>query len=114
MRVIRDTDLLWRLEGGQQLTPVALLCSTEHLTVGKMRLLPGQQSAGQSHAGDECLYVLDGTLHVQLPESKRWFELKPGDGFYIPQGTPHQYANNEQHSTSFVFGVAPSYLPEDA
>ncbi len=114
MQVIRDANLLWRLEGGQQPTPVALLCSTEHLTVGKMRLLPGQQSAVQTHAGDECLYVLDGTLHVQLPASKRWFELRPGDGFYMPQGVPHQYANNEIQPTSFVFGVAPSYLPAPA
>lgn len=113
LRVIRDADLLWRLEGSQQLLPVALLCSTEHLTVGKMQLLPGQQSDAQIHAGDECLYVLEGTLHVQLPteHGKRWSELRPGDGYYIPQHTPHQYANIDSAPASFVFGVAPSYLP---
>jgi quercetin dioxygenase-like cupin family protein len=112
MRVIRAADVLWRLEGQQQLIPVALLCSTEQLTVGRVSLLPGQQTSVQAHAGDECLYVLEGTLHMQLPESKRWHELGPGDGFYVPQGVNHQYANGGTLPASFVFGVAPAYLAQ--
>ncbi|HWQ15579.1 MAG TPA: cupin domain-containing protein [Roseiflexaceae bacterium] len=112
MRVLREADLLWRLEGRERQVPVALLCSTEHLTVGRLRLLPGQHSEPQVHGGDECLYVLEGALHVRLPEAQgaRWFELKPGDGFYIPQGEPHQYYNVSGAPAELIFGVAPRYL----
>jgi quercetin dioxygenase-like cupin family protein len=95
--------------------PVALLCSTEHLTVGRLRLLPGQHGEPHAHGGDECLYVLEGRLNVRLPEARgaRWFELKPGDGFYLPQGEPHQYYNVSGAPTELVFGVAPGYLSSE-
>lgn len=114
MRVVREADLLWRLEGRDQPTPIGLLCSTEHLTVGTIRLLPGQQTEPHRHAGDECLYVVSGEVHVRLPEQRElgWFELTPGDGFYLPQGVLHQYHNGGRSQAQIVFGVAPNYLPE--
>jgi quercetin dioxygenase-like cupin family protein len=111
IRVIGDGDLLWRLEGemGQALT--GLLISTEHLTVGKMLLEPGHRSSVHSHPGDECLYLLDGALHMLCPEKEgqRWFELSPGDGFYVPAGAPHQYYNISGKPVTVLFGVAPTY-----
>jgi quercetin dioxygenase-like cupin family protein len=114
MRVLRDPDTLWRLEGRERQVLVGILASTEHLTVGKVHLLPGQQSDVQVHAGDESIYLLEGTLHVRLPEHQgpRWHELKPGDGFYIPQNEPHQYYNVSDTPVTLIFAVAPQYLPQ--
>ena len=114
MRVLREADILWRLEGKERPALVGLLAATEHLTVGKLHLLAGQNTDVQAHGGDEGLYLLEGTLNVRLPENngQRWFELKPGDGFYLPQGTPHQYYNMSDRPVSLIFGVAPDYLPE--
>ena len=111
IQVVRDGDLLWELEGNDQPILVGLLASTEHLTVGKITLLPGQQSDVQVHGGDESLYLLEGTLNVRTPENsrQRWFELKPGDGFYLPEGTPHQYYNVSDRPVQLLFGVAPLY-----
>jgi uncharacterized RmlC-like cupin family protein len=77
-------------------------------------LLPGQQTDVQVHAGDEGLYLLEGTLHIRLPENQgpHWFELKPGDGFYIPEGAPHPYYNVSDKPVSRIFGVAPGYLEQ--
>jgi quercetin dioxygenase-like cupin family protein len=113
LRVLREADLLWRLEGREHLTPVGLLCATEHLTVGTIRLRPGQHSEVQVHGGDESVYVLEGTVNIRLPEAQdvRWFELKPGDGFYLPTGEPHQYYNVSGAPAKLIFGVAPHYLP---
>lgn len=113
MQVLREADLHWRLEGNEHPTLVSILASTEHLTVGKLHVLPGQQSEIQIHGGDESLYLLEGTLHVRLPENQgpRWCELKPGDGFFIPEGEPHQYHNVSEQPVSLIFGVAPQYLP---
>jgi quercetin dioxygenase-like cupin family protein len=113
MHIMRDPDLLWRLEGADQAMLVGLYCSTEHLTAGKARLLPGQKSDMHTHGGDEGLYVLSGTLNVLAPDAdpQRWFELQPMDGFYVPDGAPHQYWNMTDKPVEFLFGVAPNYAP---
>lgn len=114
IQVLRGEDLLWRLEGDTRLTRVGILAATEHLTVGKIYLLPGQHTDLRVHGGDECIYVLDGHPNVLLPEAagQRWFELKPSDGFYVPEGVPHQYYNMTGEPVEIIFGVAPDYVPE--
>jgi quercetin dioxygenase-like cupin family protein len=111
MRVLREGDILWSLEGSGQQGLTGILAATEHLTVGKMQLLPGQQTGAHLHVGDESLYLLEGSLNIYTPENdgQHWFELKPKDGFYIPQGTPHQYYNMSDRPAWLIFGVAPSY-----
>jgi quercetin dioxygenase-like cupin family protein len=115
IQVVRDADALWRMEGKERQALVGILASTEHLTVGKIRLLPGQQTEVQAHGGDESLYVLEGTLNVRLRDASGpcWFELAPQDGFYLPEGTPHQYYNVTDRPTELIFGVAPRYLADE-
>lgn len=110
---LRASDLLWRLEGTQNFTPVGIWASTEHLTVGQIELRPGQHGDVERHGGAESIYVLDGVLNLRLPDhsGQRWCELHPGDGFYIPEGVPHQYYNMRGAPASFLFGVAPRYTP---
>jgi quercetin dioxygenase-like cupin family protein len=112
MRVLREPDILWRLEGQEQPVLVGILAATEHLTVGTVEILPGQRSDLQSHAGDESLYVLEGTLNVRTPENdgQRWWEVNPRDGFYVPEGVPHQYYNISDQPVKLIFGVAPAYF----
>lgn len=112
MKVLRDADLVWRLEGAEQGALVGLYAATEQLTVGKMRLLPGQNAALEKHGGDEGLYVLSGTLNVLVPEAEgqKWFELHPKDGFFVPEGVAHQYRNMSGEPVEFLFGIAPNYL----
>ncbi len=103
-------DRLWRREGDAL---VGVLFSTEHLTVAAMSVLPGQKSDVQIHGGDECLYVVEGVLRVHTPDSdgSSYAELGPGDGFYCPQGTAHQYYNIETAAVQAVIGVAPKWTP---
>lgn len=113
MKVLRDSDILWRMEGQQKQSLTGLLVSTDQLTAGKVFLLPGQQTEMEIHGGDECLYLSEGNLAlcIEAPDASPWFELKPGDGFYLPQGTPHQYRNISDKPAVILFGVAPNYLP---
>jgi quercetin dioxygenase-like cupin family protein len=114
IRVIRPADIHWRLEGDTHPVPVGLLASTEHLTVGTLTLLPGEMTDTETHGGAESLYVVAGTLHVQTPGSAApsFFELAARDGFYLPTGTPHRYANYGSEPATVVFGVAPRYRPD--
>jgi quercetin dioxygenase-like cupin family protein len=112
---IRANDVLWQMQGRKHPLLVGLLVSTEHLTVGRIDLLPGQKSEIECHGGDESLYVLSGTVNVrQLGDSSPgWLELNERDGAYLPMGTPHQYYNIGGETASLMFGVAPSYRCED-
>ena len=112
MSTIRENDILWRMEGKQHQTLVGLLFSSDQLTVGKRILLPGQQSETEVHAGDESVYLVEGHLaiSVETPGASPWHELHPGDGFYLPQGTAHQYRNISDKPVTLLFGVAPTYL----
>jgi quercetin dioxygenase-like cupin family protein len=112
MATVRERDVLWRMEGKRQQTLVGLLFSSDQLTVGKRILLPGQQSESEIHGGDESVYVLEGQLAISVESegSSPWFELNPGDGFYLPEGIAHQYRNLSDRPAVFLFGVAPRYL----
>lgn len=112
---VRANDVLWQLQGGKPPVLVGVLVSTEHLTVGRIDLLPGQRSEVECHGGDESLYVLSGTVNVRpLGESgPGWLELSERDGCYLPAGTPHQYYNIGGETASLLFGVAPSYRCEE-
>jgi len=111
LKVMSDSSLLWRREG-QAL--IGLYAATEHLTAGKMILLPGQKGELHTHAGDESLYLLEGSLNVNTPasEGQQSFILKPQDGFYIPKGAAHQLFNMSDQPVTVLFGVAPKYGPE--
>jgi quercetin dioxygenase-like cupin family protein len=109
MRVVREQDWLWRLEGRETLTPVALLASSEHLTAGKVRLLPGQRTDLRVHEGDLCLYLLAGDLRIEahVPGRPATWDIHPQDGFYAPSGTRHVFVNPSGRPCEFVFGIAP-------
>lgn len=112
IQVVREGDVVWRLEGNAFPMLVGLIAATEHLTVGQIHLLPGQHSDKHAHGGDEAIYVVSGVLHVRVHDGQRpnWFELHPGDECFIPMGTPHEYYSIGSVPVKAVFGVAPSYL----
>jgi uncharacterized RmlC-like cupin family protein len=113
LRVVKSSEALLRLEGDQHKVLVEMFISTEYLTVGRITLQPGQQTEPASRGGDEGLYLLEGRLHVLLPEHQGscCFELNPGDGFYVPEGVPRQFFNYSDQAARLLFGVAPAYLP---
>lgn len=114
IRIIREQNLLWRLEGGRGNEVLhGLFCSTEHLTMAKVILQAGQCGELHKHAGDESLFLLEGTLHVNCPDSEgqQWNELEPQDGYYLPEGTVHAYHNKTDKAVTFIVGVSPAFLP---
>ena len=114
MRVLREPDVLWRLEGKTHPLLVGILASTEHLTVAKFELFPGQRADAHQHQGDEGLYVLSGSMHVRVFQETgpQYFELQPGDGFYVPAGVRHEYYNIASQPARAIFAVAPTYLAD--
>ena len=112
LRVLRDADALARLEGPRQELLVEIFVSTEHLTAGRMTLLPGRRSQARAYGGDVALYLSEGELFVRAGREaeQRVFQIGPQDGFYLPAGVPAEFHNFGSQTCRFLFGVAPDYL----
>jgi quercetin dioxygenase-like cupin family protein len=109
LRLLHPHEVTWRLDRD---VLVGLLVSTEHLTAGTMRVLPGGGSVEESHAGDELCYVTSGSLRIAAGGVDA--TLAPGDGFYVPAGVPHRYFAAGAEIAEAIFGVAPDYAPPTA
>jgi len=112
---IAPGDVLWMMDGHDTL--VGIHASTEHLTAGVIEQRPGA-NAPRSHGGDASFHVVRGTQYMLITAidgeptvGKRWYELQPGDGFYVPEGTTYELHNVGAETTELVFAVAPSYDP---
>jgi quercetin dioxygenase-like cupin family protein len=110
MNVVGDRDILWQLEGEERVL-IGIRVATERMTVATVHLRPGQRSSIHAHAGDECLFAVEGQAGVRLPENggRTWFELDAGDAMFIPEGTPHRYQNFSSRPATLFFIVAPTY-----
>jgi quercetin dioxygenase-like cupin family protein len=106
---LSQRDCLHMIAGDKTPLPVSLFVSTEEMTVGTMDILPGKIGDPETHPGDEALFVTQGRLNVYLSDSDDWYELNRMDTLYLPEGTPHQYANMTDSPAAFFFAVAPRY-----
>ncbi len=82
---------------------------TPRLTVQNIEISPGEASAWHSHAGDEVLYILDGTLWVRArhEDTTYVFELDRDDACLLPSGSEHEYRNYGAVTARALVGVAP-------
>lgn len=111
MRAMRDDDVLWSLEGRSTL--IGTYVSTEHLTASRIVQRPGASTDVRSHGGDATMHIVRGTANVLLHdvEGQRWFEVRAGDGFFLPEGTRYELRNVTGSDTEVMFAAAPSLDP---
>ena len=109
MRVVRTSDRSHRLEGDAL---VGLIASTEHLTVGSLRLVPGGTSDLVARGGDTLVFVEDGTLlvHVEWAGARDVFELRRWDAAYVPLGASYHLEGAGDGPADAIVGIAPSYV----
>lgn len=115
MKVLREEDRLWSLDGADPRVLTGIIASTDQLTAGSVRISPGGRSSTLRHGGATGIYVLKGRVNILIddPEaSPVWFELHPQDGFYVPPGTGYRAFNMGGEPAEYLFGAAPHYLPE--
>ena len=107
LRVLHDFDIVWRRDLG---VLSGTLTETPRLTVQTIEINPGEASASHTHAGDELLYVLDGTVWVRArhADTTYAFELGRDDACLLPAGSEHEYRNYGAVTVKTLVGVAPS------
>ena len=106
---LRQSDALSIIHGDKTPVRMDIFASSVNLTAGTFDLRPSIMSDPEVHGGDETLFVLEGSVHVYLPDTYDWFELHPLDCLYLPEGTRHQYANNGSAVARGAFCVTPNY-----
>lgn len=66
------------------------------------------QSAAEApttHTGEEFVYVISGTIRVNVGETD--YTLEPGDTVYYPATVPHQWFNDSDRAARFLFVTSP-------
>ncbi|MFM9050075.1 MAG: cupin domain-containing protein [Actinomycetota bacterium] len=109
LHLVQERDMRWRVEGAVQ---VGVVCSTEHLTVVDIEVLPGHASAVRRHQGDALLHVTEGEIHVHTPdaESATWWRVRSGESMAIPDGFGYRLVNQSGAPARLIGGSAPGYL----
>lgn len=88
----------------------------EEMTAGEkvmdpsyVRIPPGTGSEGfYSHAGEEFVYVVSGTLYVELKEAGT-YAVGPGDTLYFPSTTPHRWWAEEEPVEAVYVNTPPTF-----
>ena len=113
LRVVRDADVVYRLEGDAL---VGLLASHGAPDGGHADAAARRRRAVHAHGGDEVLYGARGTLHVRAwhGDAAHVFELEADDAAFVPAGDRHEYRNTGSAPVEALVGVAPSYAASDA
>jgi quercetin dioxygenase-like cupin family protein len=93
VRLLRERDVLWRLEGDRDRVLVGHVVSTPYLTVGEVRLPPGGRGPALERDGTTTMYVLEGVLGIELPGERTRLEAGEKDGVYLPPGVSHRPVN---------------------
>lgn len=83
---------------------------------GRMALLwatfpPGEQSGpqpGHHHAGEECLVVIRGLLHVLMDEQT--VVLHTGDSMTFDSSLPHVFHNPTHEATEILVAISPPMI----
>jgi transcriptional regulator with XRE-family HTH domain len=58
------------------------------------------------HAADECVFLIDGTMEVELGTEK--YTLYTGDSIYIQENIPHRFYNAGDKTAIFISVICPS------
>jgi quercetin dioxygenase-like cupin family protein len=71
------------------LSTITRLLEKENLRPYKWSNTPNYRYAVRSHNANKIVYVVEGSIEVQLPDYNQLLKLRPGDRLNIPAGVRH-------------------------
>ena len=113
---IPQDKMLRLIHGKENHILVSFFVSNDFVHFGTIQIPKGIYSDPETHKGDEVLFVLKGTLTVQVYEDAdeedtsvlhESYEILPEEQFLIPEGMKHRYLNFSNEIVEAVFGIAP-------
>ena len=95
------------IDVGYHPTHSVILVSTDKLTAGMFKLVPGSYYFASSHKNsDEFYYVLSGTLTIMINDRDS-YDVKEGEAFIIAVNDKHQVFNFTNEMVEVLFCLAP-------
>src|SRR5262249_17096372 len=82
----------------------------DRFVLSLFELSPDAATPPHYHDWEHEVYVLEGTLQLQLPAESRTVDLKPGDAEFVPRGEQHGFTTPPHESARFLV-VAPAERP---
>jgi DNA-binding transcriptional MerR regulator/quercetin dioxygenase-like cupin family protein len=74
-----------------------------------IKVPPGAGSEGfYSHSGEEFVYVISGTLYVELKDQEN-HALTPGDTLYFSSTTPHRWSAGDEPVEAIYVNTPPTF-----
>jgi quercetin dioxygenase-like cupin family protein len=86
-----------------------MACGENVMDPSYIKVPPGAGSEGfYSHNGEEFIYVLSGTLVVELKDQGS-HRLTPGDTLYFPSTTPHRWWAEDEPVEAIYVNTPPTF-----
>jgi len=109
--VITEEKKLLNVHGWKNPMLIKFFVSNDILHMGEFILPTGgtgpRTSDPDSHAGDCVLFVVDGPVTVNLPDTQEIYIVEEEDAMFIPKGVRYQLINFTNHVVKAIFSIAP-------
>lgn len=116
MKIVHAMDVptdIVREPGAKQVTIRRLIDTpdgADRFLMSMFELAPNGATPPHYHEWEHEIYVLSGTLRVELPSEKRVVTLKEGDVVFIPRGEAHGLSTGPDETAKLLL-VAPAERP---
>jgi quercetin dioxygenase-like cupin family protein len=116
MKVIHASEVapdIVREPGAKQATIRRLIDTSDgadRFVLSLFEVSAGGSTPPHYHEWEHEVFVLEGTLQLDLPHESRSISLKPGDTVFIPRGEAHGFSTPADASARFLV-VAPTERP---
>ncbi|MCL4487747.1 MAG: cupin domain-containing protein [Chloroflexi bacterium] len=108
---ITEEQKLINVSGWRNPMLVKFFVSNDLLHMGEFSLPAGgtgpRLSEPDTHRGDCVLFVVRGSVTVNLPDTEEAFIIPAEDAMFIPEGVRYQLINFEAHAVKAIFCIAP-------
>jgi quercetin dioxygenase-like cupin family protein len=108
---ITEEEKLLNVHGWDNPMLIKFFVSNDLLNMGEFILPSGGKgpriSIPDRHAGDCVLFVEDGPVTINLPETQEAFIVEEEEAMFIPEGISYQLINFSDHRVKVIFSIAP-------
>ncbi|GHO81087.1 hypothetical protein KSD_88580 [Ktedonobacter sp. SOSP1-85] len=116
MKHLRSQDVptdIVREPGAKQATIKRLIDTTDgadRFVLSLFEVMPNGSTPPHYHEWEHEIFILEGSMTLQLPQEKRDVKLNAGDVIFIPRNEPHGFITGGDETCRFLV-VAPTERP---
>ncbi|GHO50247.1 cupin domain-containing protein [Ktedonospora formicarum] len=116
MKHVRSQDVpsdVVREPGAKQATIKRLIDTTDgadRFVLSLFEVTPNGSTPPHYHDWEHEIFIVDGSMTLQLPDEKRDVKVSAGDVVFIPRNEPHGFITGADETCRFLV-VAPTERP---